>query len=84
MMSKTVIVWDECGQSDISFVVIDRDVTHLAGVYINRGGNDRDKEDELTGLIYDDAGRTRNEHLPSFPVDAVKAGAAVVVCGFLP
>lgn len=84
MTSRTVIVWDECGQNDISFVVVGLDVTHLAGVYINRCGNDRDKEDELASLIYDDFGRTRNEHLPSFPVEAVKAGAAVIVCGFLP
>ncbi|AOJ42698.1 hypothetical protein WJ23_33235 [Burkholderia lata] len=83
-MSKTVIIWDECGQNDISFVVFDRDVTHLAGVYVNRCGNDRDKEDELTNIIYDDTGNTRNEHLSSFPVDAVEAGASVIVCGFLP
>jgi len=68
----------------ISFVVVDRDVTHLSGLYINHCRNDRKKEDELTALMYDEDGRAVNTHLESFPVDAVKAGAQVIVCGFLP
>ncbi|AGK47124.1 hypothetical protein BTI_1576 [Burkholderia thailandensis MSMB121] len=83
-MSKTVIVWDECGQNGISFVVIDGDVTHLAGVYINRCGNDRDAEDALTDLIYGADGRHLYRHMSEFPVEEVKAGASVIVCGFLP
>jgi hypothetical protein len=81
---KTVIIYDQCGQEDISFAVVDRDVTHLAGIYVNNCNQDAALCDELCDMFYDDQGRCIIPLSSEFPVDAVKAGAPVITCGFLP
>lgn len=81
---KTVIIWDQCGQEALQFAVIDRDVSHLAGIYINSVDNDPAKEDELSNLFYTDEGALKVELTEVFPVDAVKKGAKVIIAGFLP
>lgn len=78
---KTVIIWDEV-QAQIQFVVIDRDVSHLNGVYIN--GDDDEKSQELSDLLCLGDGECPIDFLDNFPVDAVKDGAKVIVAGFLP
>jgi hypothetical protein len=84
MAEKTVVIWDMCGQEPIQFAVIDRDITHLDGIYINSSGNDPAKEDELSNLFYADDGVLEVDLTEVFPVHAVQAGAKVIVAGFLP
>jgi hypothetical protein len=81
---KTVLIWDQCGYEELQFAVIDRDVTHLNGVYINHADQDEALCDELNTLFYDTNGRCVVPLSKEFPVDAVKQGAPVIVCGFLP
>ena len=80
---KTVVIWDEM-QGEIKFFVVDQDLQHLDGTYIN-GSDDDKKLDQLNEVLgYDDNGKPKVTLLTAFPMDAVKEGAAVIVCGFLP
>ncbi|KVR95822.1 hypothetical protein WK28_01905 [Burkholderia vietnamiensis] len=81
---QTVIIWDQCGCTPLSFVIIDRDVSYLDRLYINMVGNNREHEEELSNIFYTEDGRHKVELLDSFPIDAVKNGAKVIVAGFLP
>jgi hypothetical protein len=80
---KTVLIYDQCGQAPLRFYVLGEDYRHLHGTYINSDSNDN-LQDELSALLgladYPDS----RPHLDVFPVDAVKEGAAVIVCGFYP
>jgi hypothetical protein len=84
---ETVIIYDQVGQEDISFLVVPGDVSHLHGTYINYS-SDYENIDELDKLIY--KYNEKGEYigikprLTEFPVDAVKRGAKVIVCGFMP
>lgn len=81
---RTVIIWDQCGQEQLLFFVVDGDLSELDGVYLN-GCGDEEKVDKLNSIIYrDDYSSYRNFALTKFPVDAVKNGAKVIVCGFYP
>lgn len=84
MSQKTVIVWDELGQNPIKFAVVEKDLSHLNGVYLNSIEDDPRKQDELTNLIYGYDGSTPTPLSQTFPVEAVIAGAIVIVAGFLP
>jgi hypothetical protein len=81
---KTVLIWDECGQQDIMFVVLDGDYSELDGIYINNAGQEQEDQDRLNDLIYDTHGEVIADFVKAFPVDAVKEGACVIVAGFLP
>lgn len=81
---KTVLIYDQCGQEDVKFAVIEKDVSHLSGIYINNSENDLELEDELSDLLYDKNGESLVELSKEFPVQAVIEGAKVIVCGFLP
>lgn len=82
-MSKTVIIWNDIYENDIKFVVIDKDVSHLNGVYINSNA-DESKVEELDELMFAGGPHYVVELLDEFPVDAVKDGAKVIVAGFMP
>ena len=85
---KTVIIWDSYGEDPIQFIVVDKDATHLDGVYINQYDGDESKMNELLHIAYkhDELGNYigKAPRLDKFPIDAVKEGAAVIVAGFLP
>lgn len=82
---KTVMIYDQCGQDDIKFAVLDGDYSHLNGAYINSTETSDDVAEELSDLLYDpESGNNRVELLEHFPIDAVKNGAIVIVAGFLP
>ena len=85
---KTVIIFDQCGDAAVKFLVVNGDLSHLNGVYINAATVDRKKEDELLHVIYryNDAGEYIDAvpTLDAFPVQEVKDGASVIVCGFIP
>lgn len=81
---KTVVIWDSCGVEPIRFFVVNRDLEHLNGKFY--GSVDCSEEDgqEVSNLVYTDSGEQYVEMMDSFPVDAVKAGAKVIVCGYMP
>jgi hypothetical protein len=81
---KTIVIWDQCGQSPIESFVLEGDYTHLNGVYINIAG-DQEKQDELDEILsYDDFGRPKVKMLNGFPSDIYEVGDVVIVCGFVP
>ena len=82
---RTVLIFDQCGAEALEFYVLDGDYRHLAGVYVNSCEGNQKKQDELSDLLYDpDTGEKRKKARHKFPVKAVRAGASVVVCGFIP
>ncbi len=83
-MTKTVMIFDQCGQEPIEFYVLDGDYTHLDGVYINSTATKPKLDRELTKLMYDTEGKRKMKHLLTFPHKAVVNGAKVIVCGFYP
>lgn len=82
---KTVMVFDSCGEYPLKFYVLDGDYSHLNNVYINLCP-DRNYilEFELNELLYTESGREKYKYLKNFPVEEVKQGAIVIVCGFAP
>lgn len=81
---KTVLIWDQCAVEPVQFAVLEGDMRHLNGVYINSTSDDEAKQQELSDLVYDKNGTTRINLSEDFPVAAVRAGAEVIVAGFLP
>jgi hypothetical protein len=82
---KTVVIWDQCGSESLQFFVFDKDIRDLDGVYINSTESSDEQVDKLNEVIaYDDDGRPKVKMLSQFPLQAVKDGASVIVCGFIP
>lgn len=83
MMDKTVVIWDSV-DADIKFFVVDRDLSHLDRKYVNDADNSEEIDDEISNLMYNADGHMCIEITNNFPVEAVRQGAKVIVCGFLP
>lgn len=87
-MQTIVVIWDQLGQEPLRFFMSqDQRFLGLDRVYINTWTEDPTEEAKqalLTSLMYDDEGRCKQSQQDVFPVEAVRQGAAVVVCGFLP
>lgn len=85
-MTKTVFIYDQCGESDISFFVKDGDYSHMNKTYVNSIRADRKIEQELLDMLFDDSGEhvTDTKFLKDFPTEEVALGALVVIVGFLP
>ena len=82
---KTVLIYDQLGESPISFLVLDGDYSRFNGVYVNAYDGDDILMQELCELVYPDGNYMRKGFVKDFPVDAVLVdNAKVVVCGFLP
>ncbi len=87
MSVKTVVIWDEVGQSPIRYFTSDKDLTHLDRQYINTYTKDKKETrllEELSQLMYDPNGNMLQVLSQDFPYEAVRDGARVIVCGFLP
>jgi hypothetical protein len=81
---KTVVIWDSV-EADLRFFVVDRDLGHLDGKYVNSADNTEALDKEISMLVYDETtGKQVIEMTKEFPVEAVREGAKVIVCGFLP
>ena len=81
---QTVVIWDSV-DADVLFFVVDRDISHLDKKYVNSVDVSEEDEREISNLMYDE--KTGDKIIATqttFPVDAVLAGAKVIVCGFLP
>ena len=81
---KTVLIYDQLFESPVSFRVVEGDYSHLNGAYVNHMRLEANLSDELRALLFkDEVGNLFEDFTTEFPVEAVKAGAKVVV-GFLP
>lgn len=82
---KTVIIYDQCGEDAIKFYVVEGDYEHLDGIYVNHSRQPEALRDMLADLFYDrETGQDLLTAEDSFPINAVKDGAVVIVAGFLP
>jgi hypothetical protein len=83
---KTVFIYEQFTMP-LEFIVFDGDYSHLDGVYFNNREQDPALHDELSKLLYDqDTGDSLYDDKvhEKFPVEEVKNGAIVIVCGFFP
>lgn len=78
---NTIIIWDECGQCPITFIVVEGDYSHLDRIYINACEVD---SDELYTLMYDEFEDLKQTRLDTFPIEAVTKDTKIIVCGFIP
>ena len=76
----TVIVWDEM-EGDIKFAVVSGDQTRFNECYINNC-----EDDELVDALnkLQESEEFASTLGKTFPYQAVKDGAKVIVCGFIP
>lgn len=80
----TVVIWDTV-EADIKFFVVrHKDVSHLDRNYANDADMSEEMSSEISNLVYNEEGQTIQEMSTTFPIDAVLAGANVIVTGFLP
>lgn len=71
----------------IKFAVLQGDYSHLDRIFINMATKDstnRKRQDELSSLIYDRAGKTIMRFYSTFPYKAMGPNTKVIVAGFLP
>jgi hypothetical protein len=88
---KTVVIWDRMGQEPIQYFVVSGDWSKFNNLYINtytdktpEGKRQACLLKDLTDLVYNESGTMLQTLLSDFPIEEVKAGAKVIVCGFLP
>ena len=69
-------------------LLFDEDITELSTVYINMSCNNEEekrKQARLSDIVFDDNGNTLVEFVSVEEFEsAVRNGAKVIVCGFLP
>lgn len=79
---KTVLIYDQCGESELMFAVVNGDWSKFNNVYVNSMSN---LSTELCDMLFPDGGEELYINLQdNFPIDAVRSGANVVIIGFLP
>jgi hypothetical protein len=88
---KTVVIWDMMGQEPIQYFVVTGDWSRFNHLYINTYTDKTPKGRQLESLLkdlqsfmYDESGNMLQTLLSDFPIEEVKDGAQVIVCGFLP
>lgn len=85
---KTAVIYNRIEQLD--YFIVNEDITHLQGVYVNSVGTDPNLEQELISLVYgDNPDETKGEVIHKLVTvqeiqQAVHKGAALIECGFLP
>lgn len=82
MSTRTIIIWDQCGQDSITFYVVDRDVSYLNGIYLNI----TDTPDALCNELDDIIASPKFVALVAFPIEVIREypDTKVIVCGFVP
>jgi hypothetical protein len=80
---RTIIIWDECGETAIRFAVLTGDYSRFNNVYVN---SQQETSDELYELMYNtDNGELKQELFSRFPSDQYDSSCdIVIVAGFLP
>jgi len=56
---KTLLVFSEVPDYQPKFIILDGDYTRFDGIYVNKIGVDKDLENELVELMYNDDGSFR-------------------------
>lgn len=83
-IKRTICIYDQCGESSLSYFVLKGDYSHLDGIYIN--GSDEEKEDELHSLLYA-KNRVKVKMFTTFPYDVFEKypvkEVKVIVVGFI-
>lgn len=86
--TKTVFIFDSCGERPICFYIKEGDYSHLNGVYVNTYTEDekeQNKQDEVNLLFYTEDGTEKDiPKVDKFPVERIDGYTKVVVIGFLP
>lgn len=80
---NTVIIYDQVGEAPICYYVVQGDYSRLNGVYGNNTLSSEALQAELFKIVFNDDW-TMRPSWDTFPVQAVKDGAKVIVCGFMP
>jgi hypothetical protein len=76
---KSALIWHE---DNVQLAIVDGDWRKYQGIFVNAADNDK-LESELSDLVYDEAGDCVLKFItPEEFAKEVRAGAAVVVCGF--
>lgn len=88
-MPKTVIIWDQFGETPLSYVVVNGDQRHFDRVYVNEYTNVPEREvliDKLFAFMYDEkTGKMLHEQLIDFPHHEVARNHAyVITAGWIP
>lgn len=90
---QTIMIFDQCGEAEIKFFVLEGDYNHLNGVYINTDSSSEQddeeyekKKDELYSLLYTHDGKFKIQPMVMFPVYAIVNNPSfpVIVSGFAP
>ena len=81
---KTVVIYDSCGEEELKFFVVNGDWRRFNRIYMNSTLCDKALQDELDTKLFTPEGNFRGTMTTKFPTEAVKEGAAVIVCGFIP
>lgn len=81
---KTAIIYDQFGEKDIEFYVIEGDYSRLDKVYINSYEGDEDLQGELYHLMFNEEGDQilKKASKEEF-CKAISKGAKLIVCGFI-
>lgn len=79
-VQQTVFIYDQFGEQPITFFVLDGDHRKYNNCYINSSAGDKG----LSEFLYESDGTFKAKRLKKFPRKAVKRGAHVIVCGFIP
>lgn len=80
-IKNTIVIWDTCGEDEIKFFVVEKDISHLNNVYINSSSTTEEKEDELNQYMPEEG----LHMVDSFPYSQyISMETAVIVCGFIP
>lgn len=79
---KTVLIYDQMGEQEIQFAIVDGDWTRFNNTYVNTM---TDLATELCSLLYPNPeGDISIDLVEDFPIDAILSGAKVATIGFLP
>lgn len=88
-MDKTIVIYDTMGFEPIRYIVVDHDISHLHGKYININASEAES-DEMNEILFYPEGHERawsykdGIFLDTFPTDLVATGTKVIVMGFPP
>lgn len=74
---NTIIIYDQCGEADITFYIVEGDKSHLNKIYINACDQDEALQDELYELIQ------KYTAIKDFPIYQIGRETRVIVAGFL-
>ncbi len=78
------MIWDSLGESPIQFLIFEKDLSHLNGVYINSVTSDEKLQDEVNSLNYDNDGQQLKTPLNEFPIKEINSETIVIICGVIP